>query len=76
MSPEILVISNKVDPTIVYISQKGGGSVVQGPGVYKKEGTGTFPIQFFQALSFLYLEITLNLAKLCSALEERFFLPP
>ena len=34
---------------------------------------GTFPIQFFQGLSFLHLEITLPFAKLCYAFEEKLF---
>ena len=38
---------------------------------------GPVPIQFFQGLSFLSLEITLPFAKLCYAFEEKqFFLPP
>ena len=32
--------------------------------IFLKQGTGTFPIQFFQGLSFLHLEITLTFAKL------------
>ena len=32
---------------------------------------GTFPIYFFQGLSFLHLEITLSFAKLCYAFEEK-----
>ena len=43
-------------------------------------GVGTFPLQFFQGLSFshLHLEITLSFAELCSAFEEKniFFLLP
>ena len=34
-------------------------------------GAGTFPIYFFQGLSFLHLEITLSFAKLCYAFEEK-----
>ena len=34
---------------------------------------GTFPNHFFQGLSFLHLEITLPLAKLCYASEEKLF---
>ena len=57
--------------------KKGGGSVVQGQ-VFLKGGreAGTFPIQFFQGLSPLHLEITLPLPKLCYASVEIFFLPP
>ena len=40
-------------------------------------GTGTFPIEYFQGLSFLHLEITLLFATLYYAFEEKlFFLPP
>ena len=41
-------------------------------------GTGTFSIYFFQGLSFLYLEITLPLPKLCymHLKKNYFFLPP
>ena len=38
-----------------------------------KGGADTFPIQFFQGLSFLHLEITLPFAKLCYALEKKLF---
>ena len=57
--------------------KKGSGSVVQGQ-VFLKGGreAGTFPIQFFQGLSSLHLEITLPLPKLCYASVEIFFLPP
>ena len=41
--------------------------------VFLKGKPGTFPIQFFQGLSFLHLEITLLFAKLCYAFEEKFF---
>ena len=51
--------------------------------VFLKGGRGlggaadTFPILFFQSLSFLGLEITLSFAKLCNAFEEiLFFLSP
>ena len=45
--------------------------------VFLKGGAGTFPIQFFQSLSFLHLEITLLFGKLCYAFEEKkFLLPP
>ena len=36
-------------------------------------GGGTYPICFFQGLSFLHLEITLSFAKLCYAFEENLF---
>ena len=36
-------------------------------------GGGTFLIQFFQSLSFLYLEITLPFEKLCYEFEEKLF---
>ena len=38
-----------------------------------REGGGTFPIKFFQDLSFLHSEITLLFAKLCYAFEEKLF---
>ena len=41
--------------------------------VFLKGGDGTFPIKFFQGLSFLHLEITLPFAKLCYAFEEKIF---
>ena len=46
------------------------------PGqVFLKGGKGwradTFPIYFFQGLSFLHLEITLPFARLCYAFEEK-----
>ena len=41
--------------------------------VFFKERAGTFPIQFFEGLSFLHLEITLLFAKLCYAFEEKLF---
>ena len=49
-----------------------------GAGLLKRgREAGTFPIQFFQGLSFLHLEITLPFAKLCYVFEEKsFFLPP
>ena len=47
-----------------------------GAGLLKR-WAGTFPIKFFQSLSFLYLEITLAFAKLCCAFEkEKKFLSP
>ena len=39
--------------------------MVQGQ-VFLKGGTGTFPISFFQSLSFSHLEITLPFAKIFS----------
>ena len=55
---------------------KRDGSIMQGQ-VFLKGGAGTFPIKFFQGLSFLHSEITLLFAKLCYAFEEKlFFLPP
>ena len=48
---------------------------MQGQVLKKKgEGAGTFPIKFFQGVSFLHLEITLRFAKLCHAFEEKKFL--
>ena len=38
-----------------------------------KRWAGTFPITFFEGLSFLRLEITLSFAKLCHAFEEKYF---
>ena len=57
---------------------KGGGSMVLGSGLLKRETeAGTFPIQFFQGLSFLPLKITLPFAKLCHAFEaKKIFVPP
>ena len=46
--------------------------MVQGH-VFLKGGTDTYPIYFFQGLSFLYLEITLPFAKLCHAFEKTIF---
>ena len=46
--------------------------MVQGQAYLKKEGGAcTFPISFFQVLSFLHLEIVLLFAKLCYAFEEK-----
>ena len=46
--------------------------MVQGQVYLKKEGGAcTFPISFFQVLSFLHLEITFLFAKLCYAFEEK-----
>ena len=55
-----------------------GSKYEVGAGLLKRgrEG-GTFPIQFFQGLSFSALEITLPFSKLCYAFEEKkSFLPP
>ena len=46
--------------------------MVQGQ-VSLKGGADTFPISFFQGLSFLHLEITLPFAKLCYAFEKKLF---
>ena len=55
--------------------KKGGGKMVQGQ-TFLKGVAGTFPIYFFQGLSFLHLEITLPFAKLLCAFEENFFFLP
>ena len=50
--------------------------MVQGQFLKKEGGggaAGTFPIKFFQGLSFLHLKITLPFAKLCHAFEEKGF---
>ena len=48
--------------------------MVQGQFLKKEGGgAGTFPIKFFQGLSFLHLKITLPFAKLCHAFEEKIF---
>ena len=44
--------------------KKGGKRMVQGQ-VFLKGGADSFPILFFQGLSFLHLEITLPFSKLC-----------
>ena len=49
--------------------------MVQGQ-TFLKGVAGTFPIYFFQGLSFLHLEITLPFAKLLCAFEENFFFLP
>ena len=36
-------------------------------------GAGTFPIEFFQGLSFLYSENNLTFAKVCYAITEKLF---
>ena len=46
----------------VFLKEMGGGG-----------GAGTFPIWFFQGLSFLHLEITFPFAKLCYAFKEKIF---
>ena len=59
--------------------KRGGGSMVQGQIFLKGGGwgAGTFPVYFFQGLSFLHFEITLSFAKLCNAFKEKkFFLLP
>ena len=45
---------------------------MQGAGLLKR-GTGTFSVLFSQGLSFLHLEMTLLLGKLCYAFEEKLF---
>ena len=72
-----------------YLPQRGKSEKLKkgwmygaGAGLLKgRAGVGgaadTFPILFFQSLSFLGLEITLSFAKLCNAFEEiLFFLSP
>ena len=39
--------------------------------VFLKVGADTFPISFFQGLSFSHFEITLSFAKLCYAFEKK-----
>ena len=51
---------------------KRGGNMVQGQ-VDLKGGYDTFPISFFQVLSFLHFEIALPFAKLCYAFEKEIF---
>ena len=46
---------------------------IMAKGQVLKGGTGTFPIYFFQGLSFLHLEITLTFTKLCYTFEENLF---
>ena len=41
--------------------------------VFLKGRADTFPMYFFQGLSFLHLEIILPFAKLCYAFEEKLF---
>ena len=47
----------------VFLKGTGGGG----------EGTGTFPIYFFEGSSFLHLEITSLFSKLSYAFEEKLF---
>ena len=50
--------------------------MVQGQVVLKVGGGGgadTFPISFFQVLSFLHFEIALPFAKLCYAFEKEIY---
>ena len=58
-------------------SSEGGGiwkiKLYGGGEGLLKRGAGTFRIYFFQGLSFIHLEITLPLAKLCHAFEEKVF---
>ena len=62
-----------------YLPQRGGIWKIKkrgrkyGAGAGLKRGGDTFPISFFQGLSFLHLEITLPFAKLCYAFEEKLF---
>ena len=44
--------------------------MIQGK-VFLNGGADTFPISFFQGLSFLNLEITLPFAKLCYAFDGK-----
>ena len=55
----------------IFLKGRGGGGGGGGWGE-----AGTFPIYFFQGLSFLHLEITLAFAKLCYAFEEKSFFSP
>ena len=52
---------------------KKGWKYGAGAGLLKRWGPVTFPIYFFQDLSFLHLEIALPFAKLCYAFEEKLF---
>ena len=62
-----------------HLSQRGG--VISQRQVYLKGGggrgggggAGTFPIEFFQGLSFLHSKITLPFAKLCYGFEQKLF---
>ena len=47
-----------------------------GAGLLKRDGgggAGTFPIEFFQGLSFLHSENNLTFAKVCYAFTEKLF---
>ena len=50
-----------------------GQVFLKGTGEGGGEGTGTFPIYFFEGSSFLHLEITSLFSKLCYAFEEKLF---
>ena len=54
---------------------KKGWKYGPGAGRLKRGGGGadTFPISFFQVLSFLHFEIALPFAKLCYAFEKEIF---
>ena len=54
-------------------SEKLKRGCIMAKGQVLKGGTGTFPIYFFQGLSFLHLEITLTFTKLCYTFEENLF---
>ena len=41
--------------------------------VFLQAGADTFPIQFFQSLSFFHLETNLSFAKLCYVFEKKIF---
>ena len=57
--------------------KKRGWKYGAGAGPLKRGEADTFPIYFFQGLSFLHLEITLLFAKFCYVFEENlFFLLP
>ena len=68
--------SNNLIPFGICLLRVGSG--VAGAGCVVCFGfSDTFPISFFQGLSFLHLEITLPVAKLCYAFEKKlFFLSP
>ena len=64
--------SNNLIPFGICLLRVGSG--VAGAGCVVCFGfSDTFPISFFQGLSFLHLEITLPFAKLCYAFEEKNF---
>ena len=64
--------SNNLIPFGICLLRVGSG--VAGAGCVVCFGfSDTFPISFFQGLSFLHLEITLPFAKLCYAFEEKKF---